>query len=82
MERMQKGTMVQRRTMLQVCEQCVFFPLLLVEPLGDRMNASVAPMAGFFLVSGSESGCLAVVKVLSVRFLLSGASRYGIRRNG
>ena len=51
-EKMQKGTMVQRRTMLQVCEQCVFFPLLLMEPLGDRRNASVAPM--IFLESGSD----------------------------
>lgn len=43
MERTQNGTMVHRRTILQVCEQwLLLFPLGV--PSAGRMVASVAPM--------------------------------------
>ena len=59
MERMQKGTIVQKRTMLQVFEQCVF----LGEPSADRMNAFVAPIVSVWEEeSGSDRGCLVVCR--------------------
>ena len=70
-ERTQKGTMVQKRTMLQVWEQWLLFdePLVGPEPSGESMVASVAPIVGGrwrgcrMTIS---SKCQATMRVLSV----------------